>query len=371
MTFSEPSNPSRTTVPAVLVFLLTLCLALLMAACTPVAPPVAPAAPASAPTEAPAVADPVDADGPLVIYSGRNENLVGPLLEQFQTDTGIQVEVRYGGTSEMAATILEEGDNSPADVFYGQDAGALGALSQAGRLAPLPADVLELVDSRFRSTDGDWIGASGRARVLVYNTDLVSEADLPADVWGLTEARWQGKIGWAPTNGSFQAFVTALRVLEGEDQARAWLEAMIANGVQSFANNTSIVEATGRGEIEAGLVNHYYLLQFLAEQGESFAARNYFFPTATAGAMINVAGAGVINTTAHPQAAQTFLAYLLSPGAQQYFADQTNEYPLIPGVTLNPILPPLDELVTPALDLADLEDLQGTLELLQDVGALE
>ena len=335
MTFSEPSSPSRSTVPAVPVFLLTLCLALLMTACAPVAAPAAPAAPAETSTESPAVAEPVvaepaDADGALVIYSGRNENLVGPLIEQFQTDTGIQVEVRYGGTSEMAATILEEGANSPADVFYGQDAGALGALSQAGRLAPLPADV-----------------------------------------WGLTEARWQGKIGWAPTNGSFQAFVTALRVLEGEDQARAWLEAMIANGVQSFANNTSIVEATGRGEIEAGLVNHYYLLQFLAEQGESFAARNYFFPTATAGAMINVAGAGVINNTDHPQAAQTFLAYLLSPSAQQYFADQTNEYPLIPGVSLNPILPPLEELVTPSLDLADLEDLQGTLELLQDVGALE
>jgi len=376
MTFPEPSTPSRATVPAVPVFLLTLCLALLMTACAPVAAPAAPAAPAETSTESPAVAEPVvaepaDADGALVIYSGRNENLVGPLIEQFQTDTGIQVEVRYGGTSEMAATILEEGANSPADVFYGQDAGALGALSQAGRLAPLPADVLELVDGRFRSTDGDWIGASGRARVLVYNRDLADEAELPADVWGLTEARWQGKIGWAPTNGSFQAFVTALRVLEGEDQARAWLEAMIANGVQSFANNTSIVEATGRGEIEAGLVNHYYLLQFLAEQGESFAARNHFFPTATAGAMINVAGAGVINNTDHPQAAQTFLAYLLSPSAQQYFADQTNEYPLIPGVSLNPILPPLEELVTPSLDLADLEDLQGTLELLQDVGALE
>ena len=358
------------------VFLLTLCLVLLLTSCTPVAPPAAPAAPATAPTESPAVAEPVvaepaDADGPLVIYSGRNENLVGPLIEQFQTDTGIQVEVRYGGTSEMAATILEEGNNSPADLFYGQDAGALGALSQAGRLAPLPDAVLELVDGRFRSTQGDWIGASGRARVLVYNTELVSEADLPADIWGLTEARWQGKIGWAPTNGSFQAFVTALRVLEGEDQAKAWLEAMIANGVQSFANNTSIVEATGRGEIEAGLVNHYYLLQFLAEQGEAFPARNYFFPTATAGAMINVAGAGVINSAAHPQAAQTFLAYLISPSAQQYFADQTNEYPLIPGVSLNPILPPLEELVTPSLDLADLEDLQGTLELLQEVGALE
>lgn len=372
MTISESSIPSRpsvsTTAPGLFMLVLTLFMALVMAACTPVAAPVAPG---ESSAESPAVSAPVDADGPLVIYSGRNENLVGPLIEQFQTDTGIQVEVRYGGTSEMAATILEEGANSPADVFYGQDAGALGALSQAGRLAPLPAAVLDLVDGRFRSTLGDWIGASGRARVLVYNTELVSEADLPRDVWGLTEARWQGKVGWAPTNGSFQAFVTAMRVLEGEEQARVWLEAMIANGVQSFANNTAIVEATGRGEIEAGLVNHYYLLQFLAEQGESFPARNYFFPTATAGAMINVAGAGVINTTAHPQAAQSFLAYLLSPSAQQYFADQTNEYPLIPGITLNPILPPLADLITPALDLADLEDLQGTLDLLQDVGAME
>ncbi len=363
---SDSSSPSRTAAPGIFVFLLILSLALALAACTPVAAPATTTAPAPAELSAP-----VDADGPLVIYSGRNENLVGPLIEQFQTDTGIAVEVRYGGTAEMAATILEEGTNSPADVFYGQDAGALGALSQAGRLAALPTDVLDLVDARFRSTHGDWIGSSGRARVLVYNTELVSQADLPGDIWGLTDPRWQGKVGWAPTNGSFQAFVTALRVLEGEDQARAWLEAMIGNGVQTFANNTSIVEATGRGEIEAGLVNHYYLLQFLAEKGESFPARNYFFPTATAGAMINVAGAGVINTAAHPQAAQTFMAYLLSPSAQQYFADQTNEYPLIPGITLNPILPSLDSLSTPDLDLADLEDLQGTLELLQDVGAME
>ena len=357
------SNPNRVTRFSLHLSLQLLTLLLLLAGCTPIAG-TAPAVPAQMET-------PIDAGGPLVIYSGRNENLVGPLLQQFQADTGIQVEVRYGGTSEMAATILEEGNNSPADVFYGQDAGALGALSQAGRLASLPAEVTDLVDARFRSGQGDWIGTSGRARVLVYNTDLVAEADLPMDIWGLTEARWQGKIGWAPTNGSFQAFITALRVLEGEDQAQAWLEAMIANRVQSFANNTSIVEATGRGEIEAGLVNHYYLLQFLSEKGESFPARNYFFPTATAGAMINVAGAGIINTSARPQAAQAFIVYLLSPKAQQYFADETDEYPLIPGIPLNPVLPTLGDLPTPALDLGDLDDLQGSLDLLQDVGAME
>ena len=358
----RPSRLRRSMWPVTLLLIAVMALT----ACTPIAQTdPGPSAPADG------VNPDSQADAPLVIYSGRNENLVGPLLEQFQAETGIPVEVRYGGTAEMAATILEEGNNSPADVYYGQDAGALGALAKAGRLAPLTEETLALVDPAFRSTNGDWVGTSGRARVLVYNTDLVSPDELPGDIWALTEDRWQGKVGWAPTNGSFQAFITALRVLEGQDQARSWLQAMIDNGVQIYANNTSIVEATGRGEVEVGLVNHYYLLRFLAEQGESFPARNHFFPVANAGGMINVAGAGVINTSENNEAAQTFVAYLLSSAAQQYFADETNEYPLIPDIDLNPALPALEEIATPDIDLSDLDDLQGTLDLLQDVGALD
>jgi iron(III) transport system substrate-binding protein len=310
--------------------------------------------------------------GELVIYSGRSENLVAPLIEEFEQESGINVEVRYGGTAEMAATILEEGDNSPADVFFAQDAGSLGALAEAGRLEQLPEDVLNQVDARYRDPNGEWVGASGRARVLVYNTDQLTEADLPSNVFELTDPKWEGQVGWAPTNGSFQSFVTAMRQINGEDATRQWLEDMIANGVQSYDNNVAVVEAVGKGEIQAGLVNHYYLYRFLEEQGESFPARNYYFPDGGADALVNIAGAGIVNTTNQEELALRFVEFLLSDEAQQYFADETVEYPLITAdVQINPLLTPLSELNPPQIDLSDLSDLQGTLEMLQDVGALQ
>ena len=331
---------------------------LLLAACVPVQ------APAESEGSAAEAAE-------LTIYSGRNENLVGPLLERYQEMSGVTVNVRYGGTAELAATIMEEGRNSPADLFFGQDAGALGALAQAGRFVQLPAEILDRVDPRFRSGDSNWVGASGRARVFVYNTEMLSEEDLPNDIWALTDPKWKGKIGWAPTNGSFQAFVTAVRHLEGEERAREWLEAMIVNDVQVYPKNTPIVEATGRGEIELGLVNHYYLYRFLAED-PNFQAKNHHPSAGDAGAMINVAGVGILDTAKDRAAAEAFVAFLLSDEAQQYFSEETNEYPLVAGVvaTAEGLLP-LAEVDTPELDLSDLDDLQGTLQLLQEVNALE
>lgn len=308
----------------------------------------------------------------LVVYSGRSENLVGPLLEQFSQVTGIAVDVRYGDTAEMAATILEEGQNSPADVFFGQDAGALGALGEVGRLTPLPQTVLDQVEPRYRSPEGEWVGTSGRARVLVYNTDELTEADLPASVLDLTDPKWRGRVGWSPTNGSFQSFVTAMRLLKGDAETREWLEGMLANDVQAYPNNTAIVQAVAAGELAVGLVNHYYLYRFLAEEGEDFPARNYYFPGGDLGAIVNVAGAGILDSAQHPSAALSFVEFLLSPQAQQFFADETTEYPLAGAETeLNPLLKPLDEVQSPDIDLSDLSDLQGTLDLLQEAGVLE
>ena len=356
---------------------LILVLALALAACQPVAAPAAPAPaqPAAEATTAPAAeattAPAAEAPAPLVVYSGRNENLVGPLIEQFRNETGIAVDVRYGDTAELAATILEEGQNSPADVYFGQDAGALGALDKAGRFTPLPQAILDQVDSRFRAADGMWVGASGRARVFVYNTNEVTADELPAGIWDLLDPKWQGKVGWAPTNGSFQSFVTALRVLEGEEKAAEWLAGMVANETQIYPNNTGIVEAVGRGEIQLGLVNHYYLYRFLAEQGESFPARNYHPTAGDAGSIINVAGVGILDTAKNQAAAEQFVSFLLSAEAQQYFAEQTTEYPLVEGIAIDARLTPLADIQTPAIDLNDLADLQGTLELLQEQGALE
>jgi iron(III) transport system substrate-binding protein len=327
---------------------------------------VAPASPAAEqPTASPA-------SGKLTVYSGRTENLVAPVIEQFETESGIDVEVRYGGTAEMAATIMEEGVNSPADVFFAQDAGALGALANEGRLVTLPDSILSQVDAKYRSAVGNWVGVSGRARTVIYNTDSVQPDELPANVYGLTDPKWQGRVGWAPSNGSFQAFVTAMRKLDGDEKTRQWLLDMIANDVQMYDGNAAIVNAVGAGEIELGLVNHYYLYEFLKEQGESFPAANYFFPEAGAGSIVNVAGVGIVDSAPNPTAAEQFVNYLLSTDAQQFFIDQTVEYPLAGSdLALNPQLKPLAEIAAPDLDLSVLEDLQGTLEMLEETGALQ
>jgi len=307
--------------------------------------------------------------GDLTIYSGRSESLVGPLIEQFEQESGLNVEVRYGDTAEMAATILEEGANSPADIYYGQDAGALGALAKAGRLSPLPEDLLGQVDARFRSPEGLWVGTSGRARVIVYNPEQLSESELPDDIFGFCDPQWQGRIGWAPTNGSFQAFVTALRVSEGEERASEWLSCIQANDPLVFPNNSSQVEAAGKGEIDVGFVNHYYLFRFLAEDPD-FPARNYHPRSGDAGAMINVAGVGIVNTTDNRDAAEAFVRFMLTPQAQQYFNTETNEYPLSANLPLNPLLQPMSDIQTPEIDLSNLDDLEGTLQLLQELGIL-
>jgi|CXWL01.1.fsa_nt_gi iron(III) transport system substrate-binding protein len=308
--------------------------------------------------------------GSLVVYSGRSESLVGPIIAQFAEATGINVEVRYGSTSEMAATLLEEGANSPADVFFAQDPGGLGAVANAGMLAPLPADSLTVVKDQFRSPDNLWVGVSGRARVVIYNTERLSPDDLPADIWDFTDPKWSGRIGWAPTNGSFQAMVTAMRAVWGEARARQWLEGIQANAPKAYEGNAPIVAAVAAGEVEVGFVNHYYLYRFLREEGESFKARNFFLPGGGPGSLVMVAGAGRIATGKNAANALKFIEFLLSPVAQQYFSSQTYEYPVVDGVVTQRGLTPLDELNTLDIALADLADLQGTTQLLKDTGAL-
>ncbi|MBI2907226.1 MAG: iron ABC transporter substrate-binding protein [Chloroflexi bacterium] len=308
--------------------------------------------------------------GSLTVYSGRTEKLVGPLIERFQKETGIEAKVRYGDTAELAAAILEEGKNSPADVYFAQDAGALGALLAEKRLTKLPDSILNKVDARFRAPKGEWVGLSGRARTVVYNTKTLKPESLPDSLLGFTDAKWKGKIGWAPTNGSFQAFVTALRLTDGEEAARKWLEGVKANNPKVYKNNTAIVQAVGAGEIEVGFVNHYYLFGFLKEQGESFPARNYHPRAGDSGSMINVAGAGILTTSKNTKAAERFIEYLLSKDAQQYFADETFEYPLIEGVKTHAMLAPMSQIKTPKIDLGSLADLDKTLKLLRDTGVL-
>jgi iron(III) transport system substrate-binding protein len=304
----------------------------------------------------------------LTIYSGRSESLVGPLIEQFTELTGIDVRVNYGSTGQLAATLLEEGSRTPADIYFAQDPGGLGAM--IGMLDVLPAEVLEMVPEWARSPEGKWVGISGRARVLVYSTEALTQGDLPDSISDLTDPRWRGKIGWAPSNSSFQAMVTGMRWLWGEDKTREWLEGIMANKPLAYPNNSTQVAAAAAGEIEIGMVNHYYLYRFLAEEGDGFKARNWFTPTDDPGSIVLVAGAGMLNASDKKEAASRFLEFMLSPVAQQYFATQTHEYPLIEGVIADHGLPLLETITKPDVDLSKLGDLENTQDLLRDVGAL-
>ena len=319
-------------------------------------------------TSAKTSANAAGASGKLVVYSGRNEKLVGGLIAKFK-ETGVDVEVRYAGTSELAATLLEEGDNSPADVFFSQDAGALGALSKAGRLQPITSPAASQVSAKYRSADLSWVGVSGRARVLAYNPTKVPEAELPKSVLDLADPKWQGRIGFAPTNASFQSFVTALRVKEGEPKAKEWLAALKANGAKAYEGNGQVLEAVNKGEVHVGLVNHYYLYEKARELGaDKVFAKNHFFSGGDAGALVNVAGAGILKGAKNAAAAQQFVDFLLSAESQKYFAEKTSEYPLVGDAAPHPGLPALASIQGPDIDLSDLDTLKETLALMQEVG---
>ena len=317
------------------------------------------------------LASQAEAAGRLVVYSGRSESLVGPIIEQFEVATGLNVDVKYGSTGEIAATLLEEGENSPADLFFAQDPGGLGAIAKAGMFANVPDSILSTVPEWARSPNSKWIGISGRARVVVFNSEAVSSENLPQSLDDLTDPKWKGKIGWAPTNGSFQTMVTAMRVLWGEAKTREWLQAIKDNDPKAFPKNTPIVAAAGSGEIEVGLVNHYYLHRFLQEEGEDFGARNHYLNDDGPGSLIMVSGVGILDTSENVENAEKFIKFLLSTPAQQYFAVQTFEYPLVEGVTVHRLLTPLDQIKKPTIDMAALDDIEGTQALLRDIGIIE
>ncbi len=312
-------------------------------------------------TEAPtttAAPDTTQGEGDtLVLYSGRNESFVQPVIDSFTASTGIEVDVRYGGTGDLATTIVTEGETSPADVFWAQDPAFIGGIAEEGLLTELPADILALVPERFTDGSGHWVGITGRARVFVYNTDLVSSDELPADIWELTEPTWSGRLGVAPTNGSFVAFVTGMILAEGEERTREWLEGIAANDPVIFDGNGPIVDAVVAGDLDAGLVNHYYLLQRIAEFGE-VPAVNHFFADGDPGGLVMAAGAGILASSDQPEAAAQLIRHLLSEESQAHFLTLF-EYPLIDGAGTPEGQLPLDDL--PSLDIS-LTDTAGTLD---------
>lgn len=308
---------------------------------------------------------------PITIYVGRGESLAGPIIERFEAATGIDVQVRYGSTAELAGLIMEEGAASPADAFWAQDAGALGALEKAGRLVAVPAELVSNIPAKNRHPGNLWVPVSARNRVIIYSTERVDAATVPASIFDLTAEQYRDKVAWAPRNASFQSFVTALRVTFGEAAARAWLEGMIANGAKSYSNNGAQLDAVAAGEVDYGLVNNYYLLRRIATE-PNFPVAQTFFADGDIGNLANVTGIGVVAGTEQTEQVLRFIAYLLSDEAQEFFTNDNQEYPITTTVAPHPALALLGDPVaaSPLVDLGSIGDLQGTLDLLTELGLL-
>ena len=303
----------------------------------------------------------------LTMYSGRIAPILSPAVEQYETASGFKVKTRYGDSPALAATLVEEGKNSPADIFFAQDAGSLDAVEKQGLLLKLPADILAKVPRRFQSGGGFWVGTTGRSRVIAYGPK-VKRSELPDSPLQLTGKKWKGRVGWAPTNASLQGYITALRLVEGENVAKQWLEGMVANDVQVYDSNIPVRDAIAKGEIDLGLINHYYVAEAQAED-PNYPVKVHF-PTKDLGSLVNTAGVAVLASTDDKAQALAFVRQMLSDESQRYFADSSKEYPLVAGVEPAKELKPLADIPAPKIDLAKLGDLQGTLKLMRETGAL-
>jgi iron(III) transport system substrate-binding protein len=329
-------------------------LGLALAACAPDAP-------------APAGGDSADADGPLVIYAGRKDVLVGPLVERFRAETGLEIEVKYGTDAQLIATLQEEGAASPADLLWANTSGALAAADSL--LGPAP-DSLLARSAAFAPGSGRWVPLSVRFRTLAVAPGRVDTVGLPASVLSLpARADLRGRVGWTPTYSSFQDFVSALRAVHGDAAAQAWLDGMTALQPKAYESNTPMIEALAAGEIDVALTNHYYVMRLL-HGGAGSAAPDVALHTFKPGDLGNLAlvtGAGILRTSRRPAAAARFLGFLLSAEPQAFVASELHEYPVVGGTPVPPYLMPVERATTlgPALDPSQLTDLEGSLRMLR------
>lgn len=310
-----------------------------------------------------------EGDGYLVIYSGQTESYLGPIIKNLEEATGLRVDVRYGDDAQLPAQILAEGVRTEADLFFLKDASGFGVLVEAGLLQALPQASLDHVPAKYRAKDGTWVGLFGGIRVLAYDPGQVSQ--VPKSVSELTDPRWRGKVGYAPSKESFQFLVTAMRVAWGEEKARQWLHALKANDSKAYEDNTTLVAAVDRGEVSLGLVQQYFWYKKVAEGGkDKVKVRIAFLSDGSLGSIIKVTSVGIPKGSDQTEAASKAVDYLLGPQAQKYFADGRKQYPLSAGVVTAEPLPPLDSMQGPEMDLSDSDSLKKTQELLNELGLL-
>ena len=324
------------------------------------------------PLEGPRIADLPDLTGTLSIYLGGGE---GGLYVEFldrlrQLYPEFEAKVRTASSAQLANTLVTEvkSGSANADVFWAVDAGALGVVADNGGTVKLPAKVTKPVPKAFHPGN-QWVGVAGRARSVPYNTNKLSAKQIPKKVQQFTDAgSLKGSMGWAPTYGAFQSFVTAMRLLRGEGTTKAWLRGMTQQGITEYADEFLISNAVADGELAAGFANHYYALRVQAARPD--APIELAFTNGDAGALVNAAGVEVIKGTERRKLAIDFIRHLLTAEAQEFFATRTFAYPMIPGVPPVGGLPTIDELSPPKLDLSKLSNLEPTLALMREVGLL-
>ena len=303
----------------------------------------------------------------LVIYSGRGQVLIQKLVDDFEAETGIKVNVRYDkSTQALASRLLSEKEQTQADVFFAQDSGYLGALAEKGALEKLPEELLKTVADHNRDASGHWVATSGRARVLVYDPRKYKEEDLPASLAELAKPEFAGLVGWAPGNASFQAHVSALRHLWGEEKTKEWLENMTKLEPRIYPKNSPQVRGVSSGEIAIGWVNHYYLHKIKAGDPK-LEAKNYSFKaTGDAGNLMMLSGVGMVQGAKNKESALTFISYLLSPKVQERFTKELYEYPMHPEVKAHADLPAITERMV-RVNQQHLADVGPTLALLREL----
>lgn len=309
-----------------------------------------------------------DEEQSLTIYSGRSESFIAPFFEEFTAQTGIKLDIRYGDSSALAAQLLEESKNSPADLFLSQDAGSLGAVSVAGLFSKLDKSLLSKVDRKFESSQDDWVGLTGRARVFAYAPDRVTK--LPLSYQSLIESRYKGKVGIASTNASFQAFVTTLIQYKGVAATEIWLQKMVQNDVKLYEKNSQIVAAIDEGAIDLGLTNHYYLWEVSESLNRKINVENGFFTPGDLGNLVNISGIAILEKSNKKDIAKKLIEFLLSEPIQLKFVSETHEYSLVLIDSRPEGLPSFGELQAPSVDLSRLSDISQTQKLLIKLGLI-
>ena len=308
----------------------------------------------------------------LTLYSAQHQQMVDMLTAAFAKQTGIKVQVHQGEAPEIASQIVQEGASSPADVVFVENSPELVLLDEKGLLAKVAPATLAEVPARFSSADGDWIGVLARENVLAFNPSMIHADQLPASLMDLAKPEWKGKVAIAPADADFLPLVSAVVKLKGREAALNWLKGLKANA-QIFDDDEGVVAAVDRGAAATGIINNYYWARLRTEEGPAkMHSQIHHFGHGDVGALINVSGAGVLRSSKNQEAAQRFLAFLVSKPTQEMLAktDIDFEYPLAKGVAPNPLLKPFDQLQPPPVTVAQLGDDQEAAKLLREAGLI-